>query len=96
VDLDVAPSGRSVRSLKFTYRLRCAQARSQSYSITPKNFPIRNLAFGAKRRIRDGETYTFAGRFTTSGTVSGTMTTRWHSRRYGACYSPLIHWNARN
>jgi secreted trypsin-like serine protease len=95
VKLSVAPSGKTVRSLELTYRLRCTQARSRSSLITPRNLSIRGLGFGAKRRSRDGETYRFAGRFTTTGAVSGTMKTRWHSRRYGVCQSPLIHWSAR-
>jgi secreted trypsin-like serine protease len=95
VKLSVAPSGKTVRSLELTYRLRCTKARPHSYSITKENFPIHKLGFGANRQSRDGEIYTFNGRFTATGTVSGTMDTAWQSRRYGTCNTPLIHWSAR-
>jgi secreted trypsin-like serine protease len=95
VELSVASSGKTVTSLDFTYRAHCARRKSLSDSTTQENFPIRDLRFGANRQSPDGQIYTFDGRFTTTGTVSGTMDTAFHSKRFGACHSPLIHWSAR-
>jgi secreted trypsin-like serine protease len=95
VKLRVAASRTTVRSIRLSYRLRCSSGRRPSYTVTAGGFTIADLAFGARLRGRNGETYKLTGRFNTTGRAKGTMKTTWHSARYGRCHAGPIHWKAR-
>jgi secreted trypsin-like serine protease len=90
----VSVVGNTIRQMKFNYGLRCHDHARLVDSVTVTRLPLTQLAFSSQLHTHDGELYRLAGRFTTSGSVKGTMSTTWHSNRYGICRSGLIHWKA--
>jgi secreted trypsin-like serine protease len=95
VKLRVAASRTTVRSIRFSYRLRCSSGRRPSYTVAAGGFAIADLAFGARLRSHNGETFKLTGRFNATGLAKGTMKTTWHSARYGRCHAGPIRWKAR-
>jgi hypothetical protein len=86
--------GDTIHQMKFNYGLRCSQHRPLRYAFTDSGIPLSQLGFAWKLHTRDGQIYKLAGRFTTSGSVKGTMSVNWYSGRYGTCRTGLLQWPA--
>jgi secreted trypsin-like serine protease len=101
IRLRVADSRKSINAVKLSFRLSCSRRSAPSYNYTP---PIRGadwtldksaaMGFGGAFRDATGEQYRLTGRFTESGSATGTLATRWRSRRYGSCSSGTVTWHA--
>jgi hypothetical protein len=102
ISLLVANSRKTLSTVKFGFRLHCADHRTLLFTVSPivAKYPWRlNFAKGTgfSRTFRDttGERYTVTGRFGGSGAVAGTLSTTWHSPRDGLCTSGRLDWHAR-
>jgi secreted trypsin-like serine protease len=95
VRLRVTAARGSIAALRFAYRLRCRDGRRPTHVVTFRHLAISDLTFGAKLRIGRGERFAVAGAFDTTGAVSGTMRTTWHSARHGICRSGRLRFKAR-
>jgi secreted trypsin-like serine protease len=101
ITVRVASGRRALSLATFTFRLRCAGGASRRLSFTPLRdgrwilTAASGLGFARALRDRSGERYRFGGRFTASGSATGTLTTSLHSRRLGACTSGPVRWAAR-
>jgi secreted trypsin-like serine protease len=94
-------SGRRALSLAtFTFRLRCSGGARRRVRFTPLRggrwilTAASGLGFARALRDRSGKRYRFGGRFTATGSATGTLTTSWHNRRLGACSSGPVRWTA--
>jgi secreted trypsin-like serine protease len=100
ITVRVASGRRALSLATFTYRLRCAGGVSRRLSFTPLRggrwilTAASGLGFARALRDRSGERYQFGGRFTASGSATGTLTTSWHNHRLGACSSGPVRWSA--
>ena len=100
--VSVAPSRTLLSSAGFGFRVHCADHRTLQFSVSPiaTTQPWRlNTADGTgfTRTFRDtsGERYWIHGRFTATGTVTGTLSTNWRSPHNGMCRSGRLTWHAR-
>jgi hypothetical protein len=91
--------GSSVTAARFTFRLRCRRG-TPSFTFRPlRGGAIWKLnqfsGFGFSRRFRDGgERYRLTGVFSSTGGATGTLSSRWSSRRYGSCSTGTLKWQA--
>jgi secreted trypsin-like serine protease len=101
ITVRVASGRRALSLATFALRLRCAGGVNRRLSFTPLRggrwilTAASGLGFARALRDRSGERYQFGGRFTASGSATGTLTTSWHNRRLGACSSGPVRWTAR-
>jgi secreted trypsin-like serine protease len=100
ITVRVASGRRALSLATFTFRLRCTGGVSRRSSFTPLRggrwilTAASGLGFAKALRDRSGERYRFGGRFTASGSATGTLTTSWHNHRLGACSSGPVRWTA--
>jgi hypothetical protein len=99
--VSVAQSRTQLSTANFGFRVRCADHRMLQFSVSPiVNADPWGLnssgGTGFTRAFHDtsGEHYWIHGRFTGSGTVSGTLSTSWHSPHNGVCRSGRLDWHA--
>jgi hypothetical protein len=99
--LRVASSRRVLSAAKFGFRVHCAHHRTLQFTVSPivAGRPWRLNAdsrAGFTRAFHDttGERYWIQARFTGTGTVTGTLSTMWHSPHDGLCRSGPVAWHA--
>ena len=99
--VSVAKSRTILSTARFGFRVHCADRRTLQFSVSPivSDHPWRlNTAdgIGFTRTFHDttGEQYWIRGRFTGTGTVTGTLSTSWHSPNNGVCRSGRLAWHA--
>jgi len=94
-------ASRSITAVTFGFRLRCSRGKP-AFTFRPltggASWTLNTSAgMGFARNFHDdnGEQYRLTGLFTAAGTASGTLTTSWHSRRYGSCSTDgIVKWHA--
>jgi hypothetical protein len=99
INLHVPSSGTTIDHVSFGFGLSCARHSPLSYRITPSDisWPLNTadgLGFDQVFFDNQGTRYQVKGTFTTTGTVSGTISIFWRTRRYGTCRSGNVHWRA--
>jgi secreted trypsin-like serine protease len=103
ITLRVGSSRHSITALDFSYGLTCrVHHHHLAYEISPLGqlrsaWAIsKSKALGFSDGFRDitGGRYQIGGTFSTSGHVSGTLKATSRTRRYGACASGTVRWQA--
>ncbi|MFZ0385290.1 MAG: serine protease [Solirubrobacteraceae bacterium] len=89
----VAASRTKVSALALTFRLRCTRHRPVSQAISTKAFKLTGLRFSLNLVRHAHEHVRILGRFTTGGTVKGTLRTSWRTPADGICRSGRVHWS---
>lgn len=99
--VSVAPSRTLLSAARFGFRVHCADHRTLQFSVSPivKGQPWGlNIAGGTgfTHAFHDtsGEHYWIRGRFMATGTVTGMLSTSWHSPHNGLCRSGRVAWHA--
>jgi trypsin len=89
----VASSRTKVSSLRLSFRLRCTRHRPMSQTVSTRPFKLNGLRFTLHLLRHTNEHVRIVGRFTTGGTVKGTLRANWRTRADGNCRSRLVHWS---
>ncbi len=99
--VSVAQSRTTLSMASFGFRVHCADHRTLQFSVSPivNADPWRLNTTGGTgftRAFHDtsGEHYWIHGRFTGTGSVTGTLSTSWHSPHNGVCRSGRLAWHA--
>ncbi len=91
---------RQITHLRFSFTLTCAHHRP-SLSISPladgQTWSLNTtggMGFSHTFRDTQGARYAISGVFTPTGTSSGTLSSTWRTRRFGACSTARVRWSA--
>jgi hypothetical protein len=99
--VSVAKSRTVLSTARFGFRVRCSDHHTLQFSVAPivaqQPWGLNaSDGTGFTRTFHDttGEQYWIRGRFSGTGTVTGTLSTSWHSPHNGVCRSGRLAWRA--
>jgi hypothetical protein len=104
ITLRIASNRRQLTALTFSFGLRCTnrQHRHLSYSISTlgsgRSWRLNagnGLGFDHRFIDSGGTRYRVTGRFSTTGTVTGTLNATWKTDQYGTCGTGAVAWSAK-